>query len=76
MRRMAKRGWWQSDDDIADVADAFQTEQSEGVPVPRFDGTDEEAQSRDALGVVIGISAGLIVLLSVAIMMLLSLIHI
>ena len=70
MRRMAERGWWRSDDDIADVADAFQDEQNEGVPVPRFDGTDEEAQSRDALGVVIGISAGLIVLLSVAIMML------
>ena len=67
---MAERGWWRSDDDIADVADAFQDEQNEGVPVPRFDGTDEEAQSRDALGVVIGISAGLIVLLSVAIMML------
>ena len=67
---MAERGWWRSDDEIADVADAFQDEQIEGVPVPRFDGTDEEAQSKDALGVVIGISAGLIVLLSVAIVML------
>jgi len=67
---MAERGWWRSDDEIADVADAFQDEQIEGVPVPRFDGTDEEAQSSDALGVVIGISAGLIVLLSVAIVML------
>jgi len=71
MRTMAERGWWKSsDDDIADVAEAFEAEHTEGEPVPSFDATDEDAQVRDALGIVIGVSAGLIVLLSVAVVLL------
>ena len=31
---MAERGWWKSsDDDIADVAEAFEAEHTEGEPV-------------------------------------------
>ena len=71
MRTMAERGWWKSsDDDIADVAEAVEAEHTEGEPVPSFDATDEDAQVRDALGIVIGVSAGLIVLLSVAVVLL------
>ena len=66
---MVERDWWK-DDDVSDVAEAFETEHSEGVPVPEFGGEEERRLSKDALGLVIGASATVIVLLSVAVMLL------
>jgi len=65
---MAEHGWWK-DDDVSDVAEAFDVEHSDGVPVPDYSG-EEESSGKDALGIVIGASAAIIVLLSVAIVML------
>ena len=67
---MVERDWWK-DDDVSDVAEAFETEHSEGVPVPEFGEEEEEGGlSKDALGLVIGASATVIVLLSVAVVLL------
>ena len=60
---------WGKDDDVSDVAEAFETEHSEGGPVPEF-GEEEGGLSKDALGLVIGASATVIVLLSVAVVLL------
>ena len=65
---MVERDWWK-DDDVSDVAEAFETEYSEGVPIPEFD-EEERGLSKDALGLVIGASATVIVLLSVAVVLL------
>ena len=65
---MVEHGWWE-DDDISDVAEAFDAEHSDGVPVQDY-GSQEESVSKDALGIVIGASAAIIVLLSVAVVML------
>ena len=65
---MVERDWWK-DDDVSDVAEAFETEHSEGVPVPEF-GEEERALNKDAFGLVIGASATVIVLLSVAVVLL------
>ena len=65
---MVERGWWK-DDDVSDVAEAFDAEHSDGVPVQDY-GSQEESVSKDALGIVIGASAAIIVLLSVAVVML------
>ena len=67
-RSMAERRWWQ-DGDVEDVAEVFDSEHSEGVPVPEF-GEDDGANSKDAFGLVIGASATVIVLLSVAVVLL------
>ena len=64
---MVERDWWK-DDDVSDVAEAFETEHSEGVPVPEFG--EERGLSKDAFGLVIGASATVIVLLSVAVVLL------
>ena len=65
---MVEHSWWEGDD-VSDVAEAFDMEHSDGVPVPDF-GNHEESVSKDALGIVIGASAIIIVLLSVAVVML------
>jgi len=65
---MAEHGWWE-DDDVSDVTEAFEAEHSDGVPVPDY-GSQEESVGKDALGIVIGASAAIIVLLSVAVVML------
>ena len=65
---MVEHGWWE-DDDVSDVAEAFDAEHSDGVPVQDY-GSQEESDSKDALGIVIGASAAIIVLLSVAVVML------
>ena len=65
---MVERDSW-ADDDVADVADAFEAGHSEGVPVLEFGG-EEEGLSKDAIGLVIGASATIIVLLSVAVVLL------
>ena len=65
---MVEHGWWK-DDDVSDVAEAFDAEHSDGVPVQDY-GSQEESVSKDALGIVIGASAAIIVLLSVAVVML------
>ena len=65
---MVEHDWWK-DDDVSDVAEAFETEYSEGVPIPEFD-EEERGLSKDALGLVIGASATVIVLLSVAVVLL------
>jgi len=65
---MAEHGWWK-DDDVSDVAEAFDAEHSDGVPVPDYS-SEEESAGKDALGIVIGASAAIIVLLSVAVVML------
>ena len=65
---MAEHGWWE-DDDVSDVTEAFEAEHSDGVPVPDY-GSREESVGKDALGIVIGASAAIIVLLSVAVVML------
>ncbi len=65
---MAENGWWK-DDDVSDVAEAFDMEHSDGVPVPDYN-SEEESAGKDALGIVIGASAAIILLLSVAIVML------
>ena len=65
---MVERGWWK-DDDVSDVAEAFDAEHSDGVPVQDY-GSQEESVSKEALGIVIGASAAIIVLLSVAVVML------
>jgi serine protease AprX len=65
---MEERGWW-GGDDVSEVADAFDAEHSEGVPVPDY-GSAEDGVGNGALGIVIGASAAIIVLLSVAVVML------
>jgi len=65
---MAEHGWGE-DDDVSDVAEAFDAEHSDGVPVPDYS-SEEESVGKDALGIVIGASAAIIVLLSVAVVML------
>ena len=65
---MEERGWW-GGDDVSEVADAFEAEHSEGVPVPDY-GSAENGVGNGALGIVIGASAAIIVLLSVAVVML------
>jgi serine protease AprX len=65
---MEERGWW-GGDDVSEVADAFDAEHSEGVPVPDYGG-EEDSVGNGALGIVIGASATIIVLLSVAVVML------
>ena len=65
---MVERDWWQ-DDDVSDVAEAFEVEHSDGIPVPEL-GDEEGGVSKDALGIVIGASATVIVLLSVAVVLL------
>ena len=65
---MEERGWW-GGDDVSEVADAFDAEHSEGVPVPDY-GSEEDGVGNGALGIVIGASAAIIVLLSVAVVML------
>ena len=65
---MVEHGWWE-DDDVSEVAEAFDAEHSDGVLVPDY-GSEEESVSKDALGIVIGASAVIIVLLSVAVVML------
>ena len=65
---MVEHGWWE-DDDVSDVAETFDAEHSDGVPVPDY-GSEEETVGKDALGIVIGASAAIIVLLSVAVVML------
>ena len=65
---MVEHGWWE-DDDVSDVAETFDAEHSDGVPVPDY-GSEEETVGKDALGIVIGASAVIIVLLSVAVVML------
>ncbi len=65
---MEERGW-RGGDDVSEVADAFDAEHSEGVPVPDY-GSEEDGVGNGALGIVIGASAAIIVLLSVAVVML------
>ena len=65
---MVERSWWE-DDEVSDVADAFEAEHAEGVSVQDF-GSEEERGANDALGIVIGVSAAIIVLLSIAVVML------
>ena len=65
---MVEHSWWE-DDDVSDVADAFEAEHADGVPVQDYD-NEEERGTDDALGIVIGVSAAIIVLLSVAVVML------
>ena len=65
---MVEHSWWE-DDDVSDVADAFEAEHADGVPVQDYD-NEEERGIDDALGIVIGVSAAIIVLLSVAVVML------
>jgi len=65
---MEERGWW-GGDDVSEVADAFDAEHSEGVPVPDY-GSEEDGVDSGALGIVIGASAAITVLLSVAVVIL------
>ena len=65
---MVEHSWWE-DDDVSDVADAFEAGRADGVPVQDYD-NEEERGTDDALGIVIGVSAAIIVLLSVAVVML------
>ena len=65
---MVEHGWWE-DDDVSEVAEAFDAEHSDGVLVPDY-GSEEESVGDGALGIVIGASAVIIVLLSVAVVML------
>jgi len=65
---MEERGW-RGGDDVSEVADAFDAEHSEGVPVPDY-GSEEDGVDNGALSIVIGASAAIIVLLSVAVVML------
>ena len=65
---MEERGW-RGGDDVSEVADAFDAEHSEGVPVPDY-GSEEDGVGNGALSIVIGASAAIIVLLSVAVVML------
>ena len=65
---MEERGWWRGDE-VSEVADAFDVEHSEGMPVPDY-GSEEDGIGNGALGIVIGASAVIIVLLSVAVVIL------
>jgi serine protease AprX len=65
---MEERGW-ERGDEVSEVADAFNVEHSEGMLVPDY-GSEEDGRGNGALSIVIGASAAIIVLLSVAVVML------
>lgn len=65
---MEERSWWEGED-VSDVADSSNTEHSEGVSDPDY-GSGDDVAGNGALGIVIGVSAAIVVLLSVAVVML------